>query len=420
MIRRTPWFELGLIAVVAGCTMPRAVLDTVRKTEETLVMAHRVYAPLCAPMELADAESNLDFTKIELHQGSIRRASEHVTIAYDQAIRSLEIATPCGGVDRDRDTIADIVDRCPDEKEDFDGDRDEDGCRDMNHSGDEDGDGIVNVDDDCVDTPEDFDGHNDEDGCPETSEDSDGDGIIDAVDACPEQAEDLDGYKDSDGCPDPDNDSDLIPDFRDACAMVAEDLDDWEDGDGCPDPDNDLDGIPDVNDECPNEPGDRTRNGCPTLDADGDGIADVNDRCPAEPETPNGYLDDDGCPDAAPSRVKVTRTQVEIKDTIQFETGSATLLPASSPVLNDVYQVLMDSAGMKLRIEGHTDSEGGDDLNMKLSKERAASVRAYLLSKGVESSRLISEGYGETKPIDTNRTPDGRATNRRVEFHIVP
>ena len=114
-------------------------------------------APLCAPRDLAEAQSNLDFSKIELSEGYPRRAAEHLTIAYDHAVKALEISTPCGGVDTDKDTIADIVDRCPKEPEDFDGDNDEDGCRDIDKYGDEDGDGIVNIEDGCVDQPEDFD-----------------------------------------------------------------------------------------------------------------------------------------------------------------------------------------------------------------------------------------------------------------------
>jgi outer membrane protein OmpA-like peptidoglycan-associated protein len=74
---------------------------------------------------------------------------------------------------------------------------------------------------------------------------------------------------------------------------------------------------------------------------------------------------------------------------------------------------------MNLRIEGHTDSVGGDSMNLKLSNERAGSVRVYLESKGADRGRLNSVGHGETKPIDTNRTPEGRQRNRRVEFHIV-
>ncbi len=410
---------VGLALLAQGCVVTSTLKDQLERTQDTINAAHKVYAPLCAPRDLAEAQSNLDFSKIELSQGYPRRASEHLTLAYDHAVRALEIATPCGGVDGDKDTIPDIVDDCPKEPEDFDGELDEDGCRDIDPYGDEDADGVVNVEDACVDQPEDFDGDNDEDGCPETSEDSDGDGIINAVDACPQEAEDLDGFKDSDGCPDYDNDLDAVMDLTDACALVAEDRDAWEDEDGCPDPDNDADGIPDVTDQCPNQPGDRDHNGCPLEDADKDGVADAMDRCPDKPETVNQYLDEDGCPDEAQSGLKVTNTMIEIEETIQFQTGQATLLPASYTILDKVAKVMTDAPYIRLRIEGHTDSDGSDESNMELSRERAAAVRQYLLTKGISADRLESRGYGETKPLDTNRTPTGRAKNRRVEFHIL-
>jgi len=415
-MRRGP---LLAVVFVAACTRPLAIRETLDRTEETLSMAHHVHANLCAPDSLARAEAAVDFTRIELHQAQMRRAEEHADEAYEQALAALAKARPCGGVDRDRDTIADIVDMCPDEPEDFDGDSDEDGCRDIDPYGDEDKDGIMNLEDGCIDQPEDFDGHADDDGCPETSDDTDGDGIIDAVDQCPDDGEDLDNFKDSDGCPDLDNDEDTIPDFRDYCALIAEDLDDWDDDDGCPDPDNDADGIPDVHDACPNQPGDRSLNGCPLEDRDSDGVADNIDQCIDVPETKNGYLDEDGCPDTPPTRVKVTQKQVKITEVIEFRTGSAEILSASNPILDDVLQVLNDAKDMKLRIEGHTDSQGGDELNMKLSQQRADSVRRYLERKGVAANRLQAVGYGETKPIDTNRTASGRQNNRRVEFHIT-
>lgn len=407
-----------LLLLAVGCAQPRLVRTSVDEAQSTIGAAHRVYGPLCAPEKLATAQAHLDFARIELHQGFVRRAEQHAAISKEYAIAALDQATPCGGVDQDKDTIPDIVDRCIIEPEDMDGDRDEDGCRDVDPYGDEDGDGILNNDDACLDDPEDFDGHNDLDGCPETSEDSDGDGIVEVVDKCPADPEDIDGFQDKDGCPDPDNDQDGVPDIRDACAVVAEDIDSWDDEDGCPDPDNDLDGVPDIYDQCPNVPGERDKDGCPLADGDKDGIADANDRCPTEPETKNGYLDEDGCPDVEPGSVKVTNTRVEIKEVVSFETGSATLEASSLKVLNDVVKVLQDAPTMKLRIEGHTDAEGADSANMKLSEERAESVRVYIESQGIERSRLKSQGYGETKPIDTNRTPAGRAKNRRVEFHI--
>jgi outer membrane protein OmpA-like peptidoglycan-associated protein len=409
---------LWVVVWVAGCAQPSLVREQLDQTQSVIAAAHAVYGPLCAPEELARAQAHLDFTRIELHQGYVGRAAEHVALSNAAALAALDKATPCGGVDQDKDGVPDIVDRCVSEPEDKDGDRDEDGCRDIDPYGDDDGDGVLNHEDGCVDEPEDKDGHNDEDGCPETSEDSDGDGIVEVVDQCPAEPEDRDGFQDTDGCPDPDNDADTVPDFRDACASIPEDLDDWDDEDGCPDPDNDADGVPDKFDSCPNTAGDRDKAGCPLEDADKDGIADANDRCPAEPETVNAYLDEDGCPDTPPGSVKVTNTRVEITETVQFETGSATLLPASLKLLDDVVTVLRDAPSMKLRVEGHTDSEGPDDTNMRLSKERAQSVRVYLESQGVDAARLTSVGLGETRPLDTNRTPSGRAKNRRVEFHI--
>lgn len=413
--------KLRLLALLAlaGCADPRLVKQTLDETNATIVKANGVYGRICAPEELANAESGVAFTLLEFDQGDVRRAQDHVVSANDWARRALEKATPCGTADRDKDAIVDIIDQCPDEPEDKDGVEDEDGCRDIDPNGDEDGDKIKNMDDACMFDPEDFDQDADEDGCPETSYDSDGDGFIDPVDQCPKEAEDKDDFADSDGCPDTDDDNDTILDMNDQCKRVPEDMDLWEDTDGCPDPDNDNDGLADGYDQCPNEPGDRLDNGCPNLDKDKDGIADGNDKCPDIPETVNQYLDEDGCPDAPPKLVVVTRERIEIKERVQFATGSATLLPASSAVLNDVATALSDAPHLKVRVEGHTDSDGNDDFNLKLSQDRADSVRAYLIGRGIDPARLESVGYGETKPIDTNRTSTGKANNRRVEFHIT-
>ena len=116
-----------------------------------------------------------------------------------------------GAGDCDEDGIFGSQDKCPREKEDFDGFEDEDGCPDP----DNDMDGILDVDDMCPDDAEDFDGDNDEDGCPDV--DRDGDGIMDHVDACPDDPEDIDGFEDADGCPDPDNDGDGVLDGDDQC-----------------------------------------------------------------------------------------------------------------------------------------------------------------------------------------------------------
>lgn len=132
-------------------------------------------------------------------------------------------------------------------------------------AGDSDEDGILNEFDACPEEKEDFDGFEDDDGCPEY--DNDFDGIPDTEDNCPLSAEDFDGFADSDGCADPDNDLDGIPDVSDECPNIAEDPDGFLDEDGCPDKDNDNDGIPDELDECPNKPetinGFEDQDGCP-------------------------------------------------------------------------------------------------------------------------------------------------------------
>lgn len=104
---------------------------------------------------------------------------------------------------------------------------------------------------------------------------------------------------------------------------------------------------------------------------------------------------------------------------IFFEYNSATLLPESYPELNRVYKILIDNPTVKLELSGHTDSIGGHEYNMRLSQQRAESVRNYLLEKGISPSRLIAKGYGLTKPIAPNSTEEGRALNRRVEMKIL-
>jgi outer membrane protein OmpA-like peptidoglycan-associated protein len=131
--------------------------------------------------------------------------------------------------DRDRDTIRDGIDLCPDDPEDRDGFDDLDGCPDL----DNDGDGLLDRDDDCPNQAEDRDGFEDDDGCPDF--DNDGDGIRDPKDSCPLVAEDLDGFEDDDGCPDFDNDGDGIVDGDDKCPDEDETFNDYADDDGCPD-----------------------------------------------------------------------------------------------------------------------------------------------------------------------------------------
>ncbi len=101
---------------------------------------------------------------------------------------------------------------------------------------------------------------------------------------------------------------------------------------------------------------------------------------------------------------------------IRFETGKADILPESMGVINKIYEMMKEHPDIKLSVEGHTDNVGDADFNMKLSEERAASVKARLVQMGIDSGRLTTKGWGESNPIDSNATPEGRANNRRVEF----
>ena len=272
---------------------------------------------------------------------------------------------------------------------------------------DTDGDGITDDLDGCIEVPEDFDGFKDRDGCPEL--DNDGDGLVDAEDECPISAEDLDGFQDSDGCPDPDNDGDGIPDGGDDCPLVPG----LPEHNGCPDKDGD--GVVDDMDQCPDEPGPLETSGCP--DADEDRVPDFRDECPdeaiaeeADPRRSNG----------CPTKVIVTKESIVIVDKVYFRTAKSTIKTVSYPILNEVAEVLLANPDItSVEVAGHTDSDGSDAANLKLSQARAESVVKYLVGKGVDESRLIAKGYGEGTPIDTNDTSAGKANNRRVEFVIL-
>ena len=243
--------------------------------------------------------------------------------------------------------------------------------------------------------------------------DTDGDGIPDKSDKCPTEPEDKDGFQDADGCPDLDNDNDGIPDKTDKCPNEAEDKDGFEDEDGCPDPDNDKDGLLDADDKCPNEAGPKENGGCPDKDKDGDGVVDRLDKCPDQP----GPADNDGCP--KPKFIVVTKEKIELKQKVHFATNKSTIYPDSFPMLTEVAEVLKSRPEIKVRIEGHTDSRGTLKHNMKLSDDRANSVKTFLVEHGVDAERMEARGFGPTQPIDDNRTAKGREANRRTEFFIT-
>ena len=252
--------------------------------------------------------------------------------------------------------------------------------------------------------------------------DYDKDGIYGIHDKCPNDPEDFDGHEDLDGCPEPDNDGDGVPDEFDKCDNTPEGV--AVGPDGCPDNDLDGDGIPNDRDKCPEDPEDLDRfedhDGCPDVDNDQDGIPDPADNCPNKPENMNDFLDDDGCPDDPNDKVHISRDRIIITEQVHFETGKAKIKRESFEILDAVVKVMNENPQIiKIRVEGHTDSRGSDEMNLELSDDRAASVMDYLTSNGVAAGRLEAVGYGETKPIKDNETADGRAANRRVEFTIL-
>ena len=224
--------------------------------------------------------------------------------------------------------------------------------------------------------------------------DSDGDGIVDNNDKCP----DVPGTAKYDGCPIPDSDRDGINDEEDRCPTVPG----MARYQGCPIPDTDKDGINDEEDKCPNQAGVARYQGCPIPDTDGDGVNDEEDKCPTEMGLPENF----GCPALDARR-------------IQFVLGSAKLTQAAMAELDKGAKVLEKYPSVNISIEGHTDNTGSAAGNQKLSEQRAAAVKAYLVKKGISADRMVAVGYGQTQPIADNKTAAGRASNRRVDFKMT-
>jgi outer membrane protein OmpA-like peptidoglycan-associated protein len=345
----------------------RAQAEEIRSTNQSI----RDRAVRCAPKEFALAESQIEFGFYELDQGEFKRAQHHIYRA---------------------EKYAKLADKLSKSKK----------CRPQNASMDVDKAEAVSV---------------------EGERDQDGDGLIDAEDECPLKPEDFEGFEDKDGCPDTDNDQDGIADDSDRCPNIPEGGNDqYLDEDGCPDPDNDGDGLTDINDNCVNEPEDfdgfEDADGCADQDNDQDGIADTLDQCPNEAEDYDGDVDDDGCPEQR-KRVDVTKEEIELNEKVHFAYDKAKIQSQSHPLLKEVAKVLKANPNIQIRIEGHTDSRGSKDYNRELSQRRAQSVVDYLVQQGIARSRMNPKGFGEAKPIASNRTKEGRAANRRVEIQIT-
>jgi outer membrane protein OmpA-like peptidoglycan-associated protein len=210
--------------------------------------------------------------------------------------------------------------------------------------------------------------------------DSDGDGVVDGLDKCPNTPA---GVKvDAQGCP----------------------------------LDSDGDGVPDYLDKCPNTPAGVKvdAQGCP-LDSDGDGVPDYLDKCPTVPAATA-----DGCPPPAPAAAPEPPPPPKklVLEGVNFDNDSAKLRLDADEILDKAAATLKEWGDVKVEVAGYTDSNNTDAYNLELSNRRANAVRDYLISKGVNASRLTAKGYGEANPIADNGTSEGRAKNRRVE--LVP
>ena len=322
-------------------------------------------------------------------------------------------------IDSDGDGVANSQDECP--RTQVNAEVNAQGC-----GLDADADGVVDSGDQCPETP--AGAAVDEQGC---ELDTDGDGVVDSADRCPgTRARTL---VDSQGC-ELDTDGDGVVDSADQCPGTP--VGTPVDAQGC-ELDTDGDGVVDSADQCPGTLAGKPVNaqGC-ELDTDGDGVVDSVDRCPG---TPAGkpvdargcgvITDGDGdgvinsedlCPDtAAGVAVDATGCEAETPITLRgvnFHFASAELTTDSKMILDGVAATLLNHPDLRLEVAGHTDSAGVDAFNMDLSQRRSATVRAYLVSKGVSADHLSARGYGEEQPVDSNKDAAGRAANRRVEL----
>lgn len=311
---------------------------------------------------------------------------------------------------------------------------------------------------------------------PPRSRDTDGDGIADRADACRNEPEDVDGHADEDGCPDPtpvtvhlvDPDGTEVTGRWTLDGPVAAN---GKSGEGAALPGGDYrleafgDGFVELSKAVtiPDAPSHELRvtvydeveptylkvvindeNGKPIPEATWGVVGDTVRRQPTNEKveiqpgaftiraTAPGYrmseqpleveMGDTGqlVFSLAEARTVLTAEKIEIKDSIYFETAKAVIKPESFDLLDEVAEVLAAHAEItRIRIEGHTDSRGGESYNLDLSRSRAAAVKAYLIDKGIAPERLDSAGFGEGKPLVEGENEAAWAKNRRVDFFVV-
>jgi len=313
--------------------------------------------------------------------------------------------------DSDGDGVPDNLDKCPNTPKGVS--VYSDGC-----PTDLDQDGVPDYLDKCPGTPKGT--VVNASGCPA---DSDGDGVPDELDKCPNTPRGV--MVGPDGCP-IDSDGDGIPDAYDKCPNTPRGV--IVGPDGCPATDADGDGVPDFMDKCPDTPKGIAvgPDGCP-LDSDGDGIPDYLDECPRSPPgakvLPNGCALTGDCRKPRPGEAVDANGCALDKNFIlrgvKFEFDSDRLTEPAKLILNEVGETLKAYPAIKVDLEGHTDAVGTDAYNLGLSERRANSVKAYLSGRGIPGARMNPVGYGESRPIQTNETEEGREENRRVELKVI-
>ena len=232
-------------------------------------------------------------------------------------------------------------------------------------------------------------------------------------------------------CPDQDDDGDSVKNRDDRCPLEAGSVDNA----GCPDKDSDGDGVVDREDKCASVAGSPRHQGCPPPDSDGDSVADDEDGCPQEA----GPASNRGCPvreepkpvepkpeEPKPVEPKPEEPKTPVEETkspldhrVQFPVGQAEFQEEERRQLDAIADYLKANPKLTVRIEGHTDNTGPEELNRTLSQQRAERVRAYLIQRGVAGNRLEAKGYGPTRPLMSNDTPEGLTANRRVEFVVT-
>lgn len=178
--------------------------------------------------------------------------------------------------------------------------------------------------------------------------------------------------------------------------------------------DTDGDGVCDENDLCPMVAGPEDNEGCPYTDTDGDGVLDKDDKCVEAP----GPAVNGGCPDKVIT-ADAERKLNEFAKTILFNTNEYTFKQGVEEQLDEIVFIMNQYKAAQFHTEGHADSAGPNKSNLILSDNRANAVRKYFIAHGISSKRLTAQGYGEDKPIDTNRAPEGRENNRRVTLTVI-